>query len=562
MDKNLKGFNLFVKHALKRTKNEIKKIEKKQGKPLTLDEKNAIAENTVKGFRGKLVGTFLIAMTAITGALPSSNTLALASTNEPKIEQTSKYISFDKKYKVDLNTVSPISNKNQEEVISDKNQINNIIEEQINFSISDYGSIYTKEDGSKIIDIELKDIPDINFELPILGAAGMANCDLNLRDSGNIGAQIITTIPGGTRFTFLEEEGDYVKVALNGDKNQVGYVYKNYCLINIPDVIRSINYSDPNNEAALFQSNGYTLDGVTGEKLGNARNYNNRINEESDEILAAFPAAKALQLMQYNCMINGYSITVVNGFRPREIQDEVKNALQSEYNNNDAVRASIDKDNWSVSWFIATGDKGSEHQYGGAFDLEAVKFNSGKIENVGGIDFFVPIEAEENGKDTPSVIHDLSSNGVITNNPVSTVTNAQNVFSIRNTGNPEEISSKINSYISSKYNEQTINSEEAMVLAKMGFASGFSELDSEWWHFNYMVTDGETVSNFRTILCDMPGAGGKFFADGISNECSISLEESIEEFGTIVNLSNYKKYFDLQYNNRFDKSNEKEQPII
>ena len=534
----------YAKFLLKESKKKIAENEAKTGSSISLEEKKKITRKIKHSIRGRLVGISLATLSAITSIFPQK-ALAL---NEPavpevQIDNTSMAEptienSLDQ-YKVEVgNSVVTINSSEQE--ITNPEQISKIIEDQIKFSLGGLGNICTLQDGSKMIDINISDISKINFELPLMGAAGMANCDLNVRKEGNSGAELIKTIPGGTRFTFLEEEGDYVKIAINGDKSQIGYVYKDYCLINMPDVIRSLQYNDPNNSEALFESNGYSLDGVTGEKLGDARNHNRRVNKKQDEIMAAFPAAKSMQIMNYNAMLNGYYITVVNGFRPKEIQDVVKNSLQDEYNSNSAVREAIDKDGWSLSWFIATGV--SEHQMGGAFDVEASQFDSIQTENNNGIITFVPIESKNSIKDSPSSIHDLSSNGVILSTPESTHTSANDVYSILiSNSTPEEKVNATNAYIENKYNNQSKNSKEAMALAKFAFISGFSPLASEWWHFNYIIPNGE-IRDYRSLLRDMPGSGGNFKADGISMECSFSIKDAIKMFGSFIDLNKYNNY--------------------
>ena len=102
------------------------------------------------------------------------------------------------------------------------------------------------------------------FELPVAGATGYAIQAVTMDG---------TSIPAGAPFRILAEEGSNLKIKY-GDKT--GTIPATRAMVNLPDVIPSIVYNATNATGSLFKSNGFNLDGITGQSLYDGKTENKR----------------------------------------------------------------------------------------------------------------------------------------------------------------------------------------------------------------------------------------------------------------------------------------------
>lgn len=204
------------------------------------------------------------------------------------------------------------------------------------------------------------------FELPLQGASAYASVDMNLRATAN-GATLLE-IPNGGGFTILAEEGDWWKVRYQETE---GYVYANYCLLNLPDVLPSAVYENTNASASVFQSSFYPLEGITGEKLYDAYEYNPRLGHDEYTMVILYQTAKKVAQVQQKALANGETLIINETYRPLETQNLIVDGMTQLSRSNATVLEGITKPPWSMNWFIAIGM--SSHQYGYAIDASLGK---------------------------------------------------------------------------------------------------------------------------------------------------------------------------------------------
>ena len=194
-----------------------------------------------------------------------------------------------------------------------------------------------------------------NFELPLHGATGCPVKD-------------VPGITAGTAFTILEEQGGNLKVKLsNGIETTIA---KQFCMINLPDVIPSIKYDITNSYSSVFRVRGAGIAGITGQSIyqhGTSKKNNPRLGKDEFLVPVLFETAVKLAAAQKAALADDYTLIVYEAYRPTYAQDKIYATYSP------LVTADVRGD-YPVSWFIASGK--SNHQEGYAADLGLAKVSS------------------------------------------------------------------------------------------------------------------------------------------------------------------------------------------
>lgn len=264
------------------------------------------------------------------------------------------------------------------------------------------------------------------FSATLYGATAWANQELNIRKEATMNSNIIGTIPVGSKMTILASENTnskYIKVKYN---NLIGYVYSNFILINLPDVIPDMLYQITSASKSTASTANTAIPGITGKNLyGFTKKYNSKIDKETYYVPLLYPTAKKLQRAYNKARSEGYNLKVYDSYRPHDITISTNNYFRKLYNSNNKVKNAINYDKegnyWGPSWFLASSV--SAHNKGIALDITITNSNNQELKAQTAYDTL----------DTSSIV---------------------------------------------KYNNTVSNKLRNIMLSQ-----GFSPLESEWWHF-------------------------------------------------------------------------------
>ena len=313
------------------------------------------------------------------------------------------------------------------------------------------------------------------FELPLNGATGYATIQLNLRAEASSNSELLTMIPVGSGFVILEEDGDWWMIQL---EEQIGYVYHNYCMINLPDVLPSVVYNNTNATSSYFTSSYQAIPNLTGEKLYDAYCYNERLGYEEYIMPVLYSTAKKIAVAQQAALLDGNTLVMYELFRPYEVQINIVNQLTELSQNNLEVLKGLSAEPWSMNWFIATGL--SNHQRGFALDvsLGEVLELTDKLSG----DYIYGDVTEYSEYQMPTPIHELGVNSISMAYPVT---------------------SKNDEAWRTAPASNTMNGS-ALLLRNYCVDAGLTPLASEWWHFNDLENHGSAESSgnyFINTIC-------------------------------------------------------------
>ena len=316
-----------------------------------------------------------------------------------------------------------------------------------------------------------------NFELPLEGSTGFAGAAvMPLYEKPNENSTVLRRLSAGDMFYIREEAGIYWQVCLLD--GTVGWLQNELCMINLPDVLPSIVYENPNATASIFKTCGETIEGITGQKLYDGLFYNQRLGRDEFVMPINYMMAKKVGAAQKNALRDGNCLKIVETFRPYEVQMQVKDAVYAKARADKELMAALNKGMWNIGWFIATSL--SNHQRGVAMDTTLLRITDQTEHKMAGCPF-VRVKGEEYAM--PSAMHELSSAAACFTGPVSS--------------NSDTAWKKASSAASM--------TEGALQLQEYCTNAGMTPLASEWWHFN----DLEAQNKVR-----MTSGNGKFWLDG------------------------------------------------
>lgn len=308
------------------------------------------------------------------------------------------------------------------------------------------------------------------FELPLSGACGFIGVASPLKDG--VGGSSIATLPPGTGFYILEEEGDWWKISV---ENQVGWVDNRNCLVNLPDLIPSIVYENPYANICYSCSLGKDIPHVTGVRLYEALFFNQRLGEDIYLTPVLYGTAKKLNIAQQSALAEGNSLLIYECYRPYAVQKQLVDGLAELMYTDPEVHQALTSAPWSKAWFVSTGI--SSHQKGRSVDMTLVRMEEITEKTTGDyrystITAYTPLEM-------PTQFDELSPLAATFSAPVSTTGDAW----------------KNASYSSTM-------TESAILLQQYATEAGLTPLASEWWHFNDNTSgSGTIVGDFMLDKC-------------------------------------------------------------
>lgn len=275
-------------------------------------------------------------------------------------------------------------------------------------------------------------------------------------DGGEIG-----TVPVGQALCVLESENGFFRVRFG---EQYGYVDENFCLIDLAEYFGDLcDYDIKNSYSSIFRVHEYDTPGLTDVVI---EGYEDICLSEGEYLVPfLYPCARKLRQVAETVRRDGYGLRIYDAFRPNEasrymyrtmsalmgkVIPETENTTDKTENGQSfkgeqTWQYVMTNNQYGLSSFLARTV--SAHNRGIAVDLTLERLSTGR-----------DLEMQTN-------MHDLSWHSV--------------------TGN---------------------NNENADLLADYMMSAGFSDLFSEWWHFQ----DDETWESLQTDV---------YVKEGISGAC-------------------------------------------
>lgn len=316
-----------------------------------------------------------------------------------------------------------------------------------------------------------------NFELPLEGSTGFAGAAVMLLYERPDGAStVLRRLAAGDMFYIRQESGAYWQVCLLD--GTVGWLENELCMINLPDVLPSIVYENPNAKASIFKTCGKDIEGITGQKLYDGLFYNQRLGRDEYLMPINYAMAKKVGAAQKNALKEGDCLKIIETFRPYEVQMLVKDAVYAKARMDKELMTALNKGAWNIGWFIATSL--SNHQRGVAMDTTLLRITEQTEHSMAGCPF-VQVTGEEYAM--PSAMHELSSAAACFTGPVTS--NSATAWK--------------------RATASASMTDGARRLQGYCTNAGMTPLASEWWHFN----DLDAQNKVR-----MTSGNGKFWLDG------------------------------------------------
>lgn len=185
-----------------------------------------------------------------------------------------------------------------------------------------------------------------NFELPLEGSTGFAGAAVMLlyeRPDGT--STVLRRLAAGDMFYIRQESGAYWQVCLLD--GTVGWLENELCMINLPDVLPSIVYENPNAKASIFKICGKDIEGITGQKLYDGLFYNQRLGRDEYLMPINYAMAKKVGAAQKNALKEGDCLKIIETFRPYEVQMLVKDAVYAKARMDKELMTALNKGAWA-----------------------------------------------------------------------------------------------------------------------------------------------------------------------------------------------------------------------
>ena len=240
-----------------------------------------------------------------------------------------------------------------------------------------------------------------------------------------------------------------------------GWVLNLYCMINLPDVLPSIVYRNPNIHSALFRSSGRDIPNITGMPLSRSRDFNARLGREEDIAATLYRMARKIGVAQQAALAEGNTLIIYEAFRPHDLQEKIYENLRFLYETDPVVRAGISTPPWNIRWFLARSPY--NHQRGTAIDVSLGRIDYYDIRVTGGYAFIHIGGYTAFPMQTP--MHELSIAAVVFKTPAH--------------------ARSLTAWRYAEFSEAATTG--TILLHRYLTGAGLIPLASEWWHFNDLV---------------------------------------------------------------------------
>ncbi|GEN50374.1 SH3 domain-containing protein [Alkalibacterium pelagium] len=317
------------------------------------------------------------------------------------------------------------------------------------------------------------------FDLPVIGAGGFTSVNTHLRETASEDADSLTVLPAGTPFYIIEEQGNWWHVRT---ENQEGWLSNQLAFINLPDVLPSAIYDNPNTYGSIFRSSYTDIPGITGEVLYEGYGMNDRLGRDEFIMPIIYSTAHKIAEAQQAALENNETLVIMEVFRPSTAQVLVNERLSELAEQNDEVMQGLTEAPWTMNWFINEGV--SNHQRGLAVDLTLARVESVEERIID--HYIVPQVTEYATYDMYSPIFELSTASAMLERPIA----ARDRVGWQNIPYMNHVN------------------EEARRLEAYMFEADLIPIASEWWHFN----DIDVLEEFEDELGD-----GNFHLDTVMN---------------------------------------------
>lgn len=256
-------------------------------------------------------------------------------------------------------------------------------------------------------------------------------------------------------------------------------------LVNMPDLSDDIVYDVTYSYDTQLRMHGLSVPNVTGERLdGYAEGVEPNYRWRDDRFIVPvhWSAAWRLQDASDAALEDGYRLVVYDAYRPYRASEQLASAVADFV----AAEGMTFGNQWSSGWFVASGV--SSHNTGCALDVFLIPSECDYVAEVDGeeiayaddgIQWYSSPEWSWQRADYPTNIDECSEWSTYSDAPGS-----------------DEPSEKVAA------------SEYAMKLHEVMVAAGFSQLESEWWHYDLDYAD-------EYVMECTGGAGLDFAMDGV-----------------------------------------------
>ncbi|MBR1523191.1 MAG: D-alanyl-D-alanine carboxypeptidase family protein, partial [Lachnospiraceae bacterium] len=178
------------------------------------------------------------------------------------------------------------------------------------------------------------------------------------------------TLTAGTTVKIVAERGDdfYVRAG-----NYTGFVPKDVCMINLPDVMQDeMEYDITNSYSSIFKIHGEDIEGVTGEV------FYPDVKLENGEFLVPllFPVAEKLYEAEAYALSQGSTIKVYDAYRPHDVTKELYEKTLEFIGKNPEYKSYVTEGGYNLGAFLA--NTASNHNYGVAVDITLVDMETGE----------------------------------------------------------------------------------------------------------------------------------------------------------------------------------------
>lgn len=249
------------------------------------------------------------------------------------------------------------------------------------------------------------------------------------------GEAVLGKIAAGSAHCVLEEKNGLFAIRFQED--QVGYVDSNYCMINLAEYLGGLcAYDITNSYSSIYRIHNYSIPYVTGTVVTGYQQV--RCADGTYLVPLLYPTAQKLHAAGLSAWERGYRLKIYDSYRPNQatvsIYSLTNRILEDPVPGNIPAPTEEDPDKLLTYETVMTQ---------GVYNLGYFLANGMSMHNLG-VAVDLTLESMETGEEMPmqSAMHDLSCYSVLYR-----------------------------------------NNENANILAEVMKGAGFTDLISEWWHF-------------------------------------------------------------------------------